>query len=384
MMLTVVIFVTILSVSFYSAKYIAISPDRLDPYSNVKRRGANILAGGVFPIVMTALLVGLRYDVGVDWGNYMREFQGMNANDGLAAGLESSRMEWLYVMLMYFLKALGLPYYSIFICSSLICLTLYYASFSDKKWLLSWGVFALYTLDTFYLFLNIMRQCIAFFIILYGIKFIIHRKPLRYIICIIIAAGFHKTSYILLPFYLFSYIRKPILTGALAVGAYVFTWLGGMSLFNTLLNLVTPALEGEYSSYAQAINVLEMEKGSGLGMLALHMIDILLIVYAAKCHNLYSKRWGYDIFYNLFFCGVLIQNVAGMNMLLARLPLCLTSMRLIVTAFTLYLSFHSSSYKIDRIFKQSNQLYRAGGIAIIILALAYFAGNCMAFDYKFI
>lgn len=384
MIFTAVIFVTILSVSFYSAKYIAISPERSDPYSNVKRRTANVFVGGVVPVVMTALLVGLRYDVGVDWGNYMREYQDVVVNKGLTAGLDSSRMEWLYVLLMYVLKAFGLPYYSIFICTSLICLTLYYASFSDKKWLLSWGIFALYTLDTFYLFLNIMRQCIAFFIILYGIKFIIHRKPLRYIICIIIAAGFHKSAYILLPFYVFTYIRKPVLTGILALGAYVFTWFGGSLLFGYLLNLITPALEGEYSSYAQAINVLEMEKGSGLGMLALHIIDMMVIVYAAKCHKIYGKRWGYDIFYNLFFCGVLISNVAGMNMLLARLPLCLTSMRLIVTAFTLYLSFNSSSYNIDRLFKQSDRLYQAGGIIIIILALAYFAGNCMAFDYKFI
>lgn len=62
----------------------------------------------------------------------------------------------------------------------------------------------------FFLYLNLMRQYVAMAILLFSIQYVIEKKLLPYIICILIATSIHATAIVFLPIYLFSRIKAGI------------------------------------------------------------------------------------------------------------------------------------------------------------------------------
>lgn len=227
-----------------------------------------------------------------------------------------------------------------------------------------------------------MRQGVSFFIFLFSIKYIKNKEVFKYVVCIILAAGFHKTAYLLLPFYFLAYYRKLLGNRLILVSVYVFTWLLGHLMFDLMMSASSVLLEEEYSQYTNSINVLQMKSQTGLGLLMLHICDIIIILAAPICQKVF-KNDGFDIYFNIFICGTILQNIAGMNMLLARIPFCMTSMRIFVGAFTIYLGLNISKFfpNWDR---SSKSLMKAGAYIFIICAIAFLVGNCMRFDYTFV
>lgn len=62
----------------------------------------------------------------------------------------------------------------------------------------------------FFLYLNLMRQYVAMAILLFSIQYVIDKKPVPYIICVLIATSIHATAIVFLPIYLFSKIKTGI------------------------------------------------------------------------------------------------------------------------------------------------------------------------------
>ena len=382
MLLSFIIFFLILGLSVALSKlpFIISTDNKL--YQPGLRRNVNFFSQYIFPIILITLLIGLRYDVGVDWFAYNSSYNNIPESSLWDSINKYNGYEWLFATILYGLRALGLPNYSIFIFTTGLILTLYYATFRDMPKVLPYALFTLFTLDTFFLFLNIMRQAVSFFIILYSIKFIKNRQLLKYILGIVLAAGFHKTAYLLLPFYCLAYYKRILFNKWIAFGIYFTTWFASDKLFNGLLDSVSFLLDNQYSEYTNSIQLLEMTKQSGLGLLMLHICDLIIIYCSPICDKTFRGA-RYDIYYNLFFVGVAIQNIAGMNMLLARVPFCLTSMRLVAGAFTLCFGL---SYAMRCVRKKtgSKNLYRCLCYLFMFCALAFLVGNCMRFNYSFV
>lgn len=333
------------------------------------------------PIIVISLIIGLRFDVGVDWYAYSQSYELISSSSWQDALNNQFDYEWLFSSLTYFLKTIQLPYYYLFISSTAIILILYYRSFSDKKRILPYGLYSLFTLDTFFKYLNILRQGISFFIDLYIVKFIINKKPIFFIIGVILSSGFHNTGFLILPFYFLAYYRKLFLQTWINLLIYLFSWIFGSLLFGSFLSAFMPFLVGRYSQYAAVIAISDMPSGSGLGLLMIHIIDIIIIITSTQCYSVFRNK-GYDIYFNIFFCGAILQNIAGMNLLMARLPYNLVSMRIMVMAFTLFLCFNAK--RLNAFSSYQRKCLWILGLFISLCSMAFFLANASSFNYTFV
>lgn len=384
MLLSIIIFTSILLLSLFFNLLPVVRNYRTSySYNSSYKyfRCVNCFTSIWIPIIITTLLIGLRYDVGTDWYYYNYSYGFYKYISFPDAFFNPETYEWLFSCLLVFFNNINLPSYSIFIFATFISLLLYYYSFSQRQYLRSYGIFTLYTQSPFFIFLNIMRQGIAFFILTYVVIFIKKKRFLPYLLGVIIASGIHKSALLFLPFFLLAYYRKLIIRRSYALILYLITLLAGGLLMQYLLAVVGPLLDSTYAQYSESINFLTMERGSGLGLLLIHVCDIIMICLSPYCYDKF-KQSGYDIYYNLFFIGVLIENIAGMNMLLARIPFCLSSMRIVVGAYTLYLCFNSIMQ--ISLKNKTKILLRLCGMLYICCSLLYFIGNIIRFEYSFI
>lgn len=138
-------------------------------------------------------LSGFRYYVGTDYVSYA----GRLVNQ-VILGLYTKGI--LFEQIIKLSLMLGSSQW-IFIISSLIIVGFTYKAIMDQSINVSFSVF-LFVACTFFNFsLNAVRQAMATALFLYSIKFIIQKKPIHYILLILIAAGFHQIALLYLPFY---------------------------------------------------------------------------------------------------------------------------------------------------------------------------------------
>lgn len=351
----------------YKLKIITNNSNSLDIFNNC-------IVSRFFPIITIAILVGLRYNVGVDYPVYKEIYENDISSD-ITWSLAHSGVEWLFTTICAILHKVNMPYYGMFVVMTIIPLAFYYSSFDDKRYLLIPATFFLFASGVFFWYMNIMRQGISFFILLFAVKYIIKKSFVKYILCIIIASGFHRSALLFVPMYVLYYIRHAILPRNIAIVTYIITWILSKQLISLLLNLATPFLGGTYVKYLNVLEIWEMGGGTGLGVLALHISDIMLIYLSSLCLK-YFKKERFDIYYNLFLGGAFISNIAGLNMLLSRIPFCFISMRIIVAAFIAYLVYKK--------WKNVSSQYRIAASIMLLCNMAYFTGNLINLEYQFV
>lgn len=98
----------------------------------------------------------------------------------------------------------------IFILSLLMGLTLAKSAYKYSKIL--WLTYILFICITFYSTIYIIRQAFALIIILYSLKYVIERNLKKFLLCIVTAFFFHKSSVICLPLYILYPLRINIKT----------------------------------------------------------------------------------------------------------------------------------------------------------------------------
>ena len=166
-------------------------------------------------------------------------------------------------------------------------------------------------------------------------------------------------------------IFKPV---TLAV-IYVFFGVFASSLKNILIKLVSIFLTGKYLYYVDSIESWEMGIGSGLGILSMHIVDLILI-FSSGFLCKYFKEYRYDIYFRTFYVGSLFANIAGTNMVLSRFPFCFTSIRFVLLSFLTY-------YMITK-WKTINIYRKAGWCCILGLSVLMLLGNAYNNPYEFV
>lgn len=337
---------------------------------------ANIVFAIVVPILFISILLGLRYEVGVDYPIYRQIYEyGISAD--IEESLQHREIEWLYVIICSLLHKLGAPYYMMFVVMAIIPMTFYFQFIKRYPRLIFIATYFLLATGVLFWYMNIMRQGIAFFILLYACQYIAKRKFISYIILIVIATGFHTSSLLFLPAYFLYYCRRPILKRSVAIILYLICWFASGKLLEFLLSIIDISiLHGtSYLKYANVISTWEMVGGTGLGIISLHLVDLSLIV----CSSLIIKSNKYvraDIFYNLFLLGTYFWSIAGRNMVLSRIPFCFVSMRFFVAAMTCWYIWNH--------WQAMGLLHRVASISCMLFATANLIGNIMSTEYKFV
>lgn len=238
-------------------------------------------------ILIIILFSGLRYYIGWDYKAYY---------DTIAFGIDTniySKREWLNYSLINITRNLFWPefyfMFTSFVSIFLIGKTI--KKYSVDKWM---SIYLYLTFPLFFLnSLSVIRNFMAIAITVYSTRYIIDRKLFRFIIAIIIAAGFHQSAYIAILLY-------PIANIKLNKKLY-FLFLAIIPLMkNTILAGMNKILPYYYVYLTETTN---KEGRFGVIVILLLLISILMIDKKMINDNIYNQ------FFNFYFMGCLIYAI---------------------------------------------------------------------------
>lgn len=288
------------------------------------------------PIVLVSLLMGFRYQVGTDWEVYLSYYIDIK-NFGISwQAIRTSTLEPLYLLLNLCVTSLQVPYQIFFALVMFLHLILLYKSFDKYVFLLPLGIF-FYVTTVFTTSLNIQRQTLSFCVFLFALRYILEGNFLKYACYILMASLFHYSAILLFPIYFlrlnwFRFLDR-IWMQLLLYGVsfflfdYFLEWI-----MNFVLQYVSNA---KYLNNLQALGNWDMGVSSGLGILATHAIDVLLIFFSKALGKRYGD-YGFNKLFRIFLVGICLSNAFGNDVFLSRVPFAMESLRFLMLAFLLY------------------------------------------------
>jgi hypothetical protein len=201
--------------------------------------------------VFLMLMIGLRHEVGGDWGNYLGNLEGFTSKT-LIDALNTTRGDPTDSLLNWITKQLGLSIYFIN--------TLYATLFT-------WGVLVFcrqqprpwlaLTVSVPYLIIVVgmgyTRQGVAIGLAMLGLVALENKRVLKFLIWIAIAATIHKSAVILIPLALLAGTRRWLL--ALFWVCFTVVLLFGLLVQESIDNLMAGYIYAEYASSGASIRI---------------------------------------------------------------------------------------------------------------------------------
>ena len=207
------------------------------------------------------LICGGQYDVGTDYFTYYEIFENVDSE------YFYRKFEWLFALTIDVFRGIGIPPQGLFFIFYLInfyffCKILYLLKDIRTSFLFILLYICLSTV--FNNQLNGLRQSTAIYIFTYAtVSFNVYKSYWRYILLVLIAAGFHMSAYIFLPFCLVFKIKKLnklmcliiICLGAIfsVIGSY--DWILDLSS-SYLPAFYTPYIEGDLNTSNSVLNLI--------------------------------------------------------------------------------------------------------------------------------
>ena len=268
---------------------------------SIKNRNKNIryLAASL-TVLIPALFAGFRYQIGTDYLAYVAVF------NKIKTGI-STRMEPGYYLLNKVTALLGGNVQVVFFLISLIMMVFIYLSLKNYSKHLSVGLGILVFMLTFYQpSFNIVRQITAIAIILYSLKYIEQKMFIKYLLCILVAASFHLTAIVMLPFYFISSVlqwENKFYLVILILLVFIAAINYNKILIPIIKILVPPDKTYRYMSYMQ-------KHGSVEGNLLLAFLKYLPYIATSLYVILKEKektRKKLGIYFSVFLLGIVLR-----------------------------------------------------------------------------
>lgn len=247
--------------------------------------------------ILLALVAGLRKNtVGIDTMQYYTTFTEIGESSW---SFSEIRFEKGYCVVVKILHLLFKNPQSLIICSSLfINFSIYkFIKNYSKNYLISILVFIFNNI--YFSYMNIMRQALAISIILLGIKYLLNKKYIKFIIVILLASLFHTVaiaSIILIPIYMLK--DKKILPYLI-----LFAGLLGFVLYRPLFNILGNIFG--YGGYADS----EFAASNYFGALisfCKNGIVFVIIEYYIYSNKLYEKDNNHNFYKNVILTAVML------------------------------------------------------------------------------
>lgn len=313
-----------------------------------------------FPIAVLGVVLGLRYGVGVDYFSYEQ----MYISQKWHSIFEGNSGEFIFGFIYFVCFRLGLPYAFVQILLNFIFFVFFYKAFESKKTVFPWVIIFLFLTGFLFLYLNIQRQGIAFSILLYALRFVENRNLIKYLLCIMLALGFHFSSLLFLPVYFIFPLLKIIKSIKLQLFLWTISFVFSSFILQSIGELSIILLEAtKYGRYGTAVFTSEMERGSGMGLIVKGISDLVIILCSKSLFQHYRNDNYFKVSYLVFFIGTLLSNVFQYNLLLSRVAFMFVSFRMVVLAYAYNYFLHSKVLLERTIF-----------IFLIVIYLAYFIG----------
>ena len=336
MLKTLIVYIMIYSCTIYCAYRAKLISQKKD---------ATIDSTSIFyvGIVLYSLIVGLRWNVGIDYPSYYNLLMGYNKEDILL-----DRLEFFNRISISFIKDNYLPFYTWFILMAGIQMYFVQKTFNKNlKIFVAWGVF-FYLASQLALSMNIIRQASAVAIILYAYTFLVNKEYKYYFIWVAIASLFHTSALVGIPIYLLSKLKVSInrlLQIVILIAFFVF----GESLFNYIIDL----LMGYSSSFVYLMKLediyssdLSIQKGLGLGILFYYIRYFVLIIYSKQLSKEYSHL-GFDVFYTISFIGMCTYSTTMNNMVLSRIMMYFTICTIVCLSMLMVYLYKKSQNQVN-------------------------------------
>lgn len=291
-----------------------------------------------FPLIIYSLVEGLRYGRGADYIS--------NSSLVLNAFSQSnSKLEPLFLSFNKILNYLNIPYPFAFIIYSFLLLGSCLLLIRRRREVAVWAL-PLFYLATIEQSENLVRQYVAFSILLISIKYLLDNEKKKFLILIICAFFTHYSSIIVLPFLLwFKMARNPFRNIYIILGLYVASALWHPGLESLVRYFEHLKIFNLYTNYLNNTNIWLLGEGidkpsiimSSIYYIRYYTFPALVLIFGYKILNKY-RRSGFSLFYHLFFIGILFRQIssAAATEMLYRLTLYFSMFYFIVLAFILY------------------------------------------------
>ena len=264
----------------------------------------------IFPLILFAIIFGMRYDVGVDHLGYLH---------GYLQKIHGGKNEPLFFLFAEIGWKLNWHYVLYFGVIAFTQALFFFYAFNNERYIYPFLVFFLFTNGEWLNWMNVIRQALAMCIWIFSLKFIEDKKLWKYLIWCVVATLIHKSAIVLIVFYPIlrngiDYFKSIPLQLILLCSAFVLksafeVFLPNIeSLINTYINILGADMYERSYNIEGLMNSYKEADGTGLVYLFRIILNVTIILYSKRLKLFYnSKR--FNIIYFFFFIGLLTMYV---------------------------------------------------------------------------
>lgn len=200
--------------------------------------------------VLTALIVGLRYDVGGDWETYLLRFERVYY---MSLGEALQETDPGYYFVNWFVHLIGFDVWAV----NLICGAIFTAGLIAfcRTLPLPWiGMAVAIPYLVIVVAMGYTRQAVAIGFVLLGLASFKDKSLVRLVILTFLAVTFHKTALVVLPLVALARVQNRFTTGVTLFGLMILLYY--LFLQEDIDTLVTNYIDAEYESQGALIRVV--------------------------------------------------------------------------------------------------------------------------------
>lgn len=173
---------------------------------------------------LLAFLSAIRYDIGFDYSYVYAPFYEKILQSPIT-NIFNERHEIGFVILEYITASFSQNFQMVFVVTSILLILLYFVYFYKYSCNMVMSVAMFMLWGYYFCSMNFVRQTIASGIFLYAVQSVIEKKPIKYVLITLLAASFHKSALIMLPFYFILQIKinKKVLVLYCSAVAFIFS-----------------------------------------------------------------------------------------------------------------------------------------------------------------
>lgn len=264
-----------------------------------------------FITIQLSVVSGLRSQwVGVDSNRYARHFENVANIDSLK-GLFQYDQEVGYVIYQKIISIFSEQYAVLFFLTSLMIFTIlaWFVKQYSNNYFLSYLIFI--SLGFFEFTMSGIRQSIAISVGLIAFHFALERKPIKFLIIVLLAVSFHSSSIILFLFYPLANLNitniKLVFVSLIYILTYFFRYRIGEMLTLFYYDDEASTILHRYST------------SSGLGTLTIFMIILVIAGYTLSNPNRDDLEITYKATFSTTIISIFFQTLSSFSYLFTRL-----------------------------------------------------------------
>lgn len=291
----------------------------------------------LYAFIAYAVVFGLRYGVGVDFFNYLENYQTYITSEGKWGGTDD--FELGFELLTEACAFFNLHYSAYFGIIAFIQCFFTFLAFKEDFKIYPFLIFTFMVGCSWLTYSNGLRQIIVVSIWIYAVKMIAQNKVIAFYTLCIISILFHNSAAILFLLYpIFRYkndilvsIRGQLLLlgGALIIMNISFV----QSLLSQLDTLIELSGYGAYRSQNIA-SLVEEKAHIGIGFI-ITLSTIIILIFLSKQVKEFVNTKYYNIIYNLFVIGFCLKYIFLNSQLFSRINYYFINVTFIVAAYTI-------------------------------------------------